>query len=78
MRLGAGFNKLVSFAIVWCMVISSFLGVLLIAVPQVGVSAQGENLGGDVIVGTGYSGNFTIHTQGGITYNTNLDRKSVV
>ncbi|HEY3420556.1 MAG TPA: CARDB domain-containing protein [Methanomassiliicoccales archaeon] len=65
MKLGAGFNKLVSFAIVWCMVISSFLGVLLIAVPEVGVSAQGEVLNGDTIVGTGYGDNFTIHDDGG-------------
>ena len=65
MRLGAGFNKLVSFAIVWCMVLSSFLGVLLIAVPLAGVTAQGENPGGDIIIGTGYQNtSMAIHNNG--------------
>ena len=72
MRLGAGFNKLVSFAIVWCMVISSFLGVLLIAVPQVGVTAQGEVPSGDMIIGTGYSQNLIIHNQGSYPFDGNL------
>ena len=72
MRLGAGFNKLVSFAIVWCMVISSVLAVLLVAVPNVGVTAQGEVPYGDTIVGTGYSANLTIHNQGSYPFDGNL------
>ena len=72
MRLGAGFNKLVSFAIVWCMVISSFLGILLVAIPQVGVTAQGEIPDADMIVGTGYSRNLIVHNQGAYTFDGNL------
>ncbi len=72
MRLGAGFNKLVSFAIVWCMVISSFLGILLIAIPEVGVTAQGEIPVKDMIVGTGYSNNLLLYNQGTVTFDGNL------
>ncbi|MGD0818880.1 MAG: CARDB domain-containing protein, partial [Methanomassiliicoccales archaeon] len=54
------------------MIISSFLGVLLIAVPEAGVTAQGENPNGDIIVGTGYLSNFTIHNDGGKHFQDNL------
>ena len=58
------------------MVISSFLGVLLIAVPEVGVTAQGEVPSGDIIIGTGYSQNLIVHNQGSYPFDGNLTVKA--
>jgi len=70
--MGAGASKLLSVFIVWCMVLSSFAGLLVLAIPGAGQAlAPSENENGDRFYGSDYE-NTSWYVSGLMNLNGNL------
>ncbi len=72
MKIGVGASKALSLLIVWCMVISSFAGLLIFTVPEAGQAlSPSEDANGDRFIGSDYV-NDTWYISGVQNLNGNL------